>query len=296
MLRRAAPVATVRDRGDIGSSPNNTLAGALVIEDIRSIARVTGATLHNAADVDFYRFTLTSGDAAANPRIRLRPQSLGSGIALEKIPTGSAGGYAKMHSALQAGQAPDLAQVEYQVIPEFLLDDGLMDLKPLGVADLPTPEEVFNAPRIGFKQAVTLVVGPSLIALGLSIGSGEWLLAPLAMAAGLVILRGDLLIVNYFRGSAEAGVYAVATQASLFLHMLPNVISTVFFPRSADARDETGQLTCRVTRTSSVSMVTGAGVSTGRRRPRAPVAHWSGLGSRGRPTRRSGTRGRALAK
>jgi len=76
-----------------------------------------------------------------------------------------------------------------------------------------------------------------------------------AMAAGLVILRGDLLIVNYFRGSAEAGIYAVATQASLFLHMLPNVISTVFFPRSADAKDESGQLTCRVTRASVFIML-----------------------------------------
>jgi hypothetical protein len=53
--------------------------------------------------------------------------------------------------------------------------------EPLGVADLPTPEEVFKAPRIGFKEAVALVIGPSLIALGLSIGSGEWLLAPLAI-------------------------------------------------------------------------------------------------------------------
>jgi O-antigen/teichoic acid export membrane protein len=76
-----------------------------------------------------------------------------------------------------------------------------------------------------------------------------------SMAAGLVILRGDLLVVNYFRGSADAGVYAVATQASLFLHMLPNVISTVFFPRSADAKDESGQLTCRVTRTSVFIML-----------------------------------------
>ena len=54
-------------------------------------------------------------------------------VKLEKIPSGSAGGYAKIHSALKAGQAPDLAQVEYQVIPEFLLDDGLVDLKPLGI-------------------------------------------------------------------------------------------------------------------------------------------------------------------
>lgn len=69
-----------------------------------------------------------------------------------------------------------------------------------------------------------------------------------ALAAGIMILRGDLLIVNYFRTPEEAGVYAVATQASIFLHMIPNVISTILFPRSAGARDESGELTCRVTR------------------------------------------------
>lgn len=54
-------------------------------------------------------------------------------VKLEKIPAGGNGGYAKMHSALKTGQAPDLGQVEYQVIPEFLLDDGLVDLKALGI-------------------------------------------------------------------------------------------------------------------------------------------------------------------
>lgn len=53
---------------------------------------------------------------------------------------------------------------------------------PLPLVDLPEPEEVFKVPRIGVKEAVTVVIGPSLIALGLSIGSGEWLLGPLAVA------------------------------------------------------------------------------------------------------------------
>ncbi|GAB3434738.1 ABC transporter substrate-binding protein [Actinophytocola sediminis] len=56
-------------------------------------------------------------------------------VKLEKIPAGNTGGYAKMHSALKSGEAPDLAQVEYQVIPEFLLEGGLVDLKPLGVEE-----------------------------------------------------------------------------------------------------------------------------------------------------------------
>lgn len=78
--------------------------------------------------------------------------------------------------------------------------------EPLRVADIPTPEDVFKAPRIGFKQTVTLVIGPSLIALGLSIGSGEWLLAPLAIGLygwvgiGFVALLSIILQAFYKRG------------------------------------------------------------------------------------------------
>ena len=86
--------------------------------------------------------------------------------------------------------------------------------EPLDVADLPTPENVFGVPRIGFKQAVTLVIGPSLIALGLSIGSGEWLLAPLAIGingwvgVGFVALLSILLQALY---NVEIGRYVLAT-------------------------------------------------------------------------------------
>jgi multiple sugar transport system substrate-binding protein len=53
-------------------------------------------------------------------------------VTLQNIPAGSAGGYAKMHAALKAGTAPDLAQVEYQEVPGFLLDKGLADLTSNG--------------------------------------------------------------------------------------------------------------------------------------------------------------------
>jgi multiple sugar transport system substrate-binding protein len=53
-------------------------------------------------------------------------------VKLEKIPPGGAGGYAKMHAAVKAGNAPDLAQVEYQNIPGFLLDEELVELSQHG--------------------------------------------------------------------------------------------------------------------------------------------------------------------
>lgn len=37
-----------------------------------------------------------------------------------------------MRAALKSGNAPDLAQVEYQEIPSFLLENGLVNLSPYG--------------------------------------------------------------------------------------------------------------------------------------------------------------------
>ena len=85
---------------------------------------------------------------------------------------------------------------------------------PLAVGDLPEPEEVFDAPRLGPKQVVTRVIGPSLIALGLSIGSGEWLLGPQAIGelgwvgVGFVILVSIVLQAFY---NVEIGRYVLAT-------------------------------------------------------------------------------------
>jgi hypothetical protein len=103
-------------------------------------------------------------------------------------------------------------------------DDGAMavaDNYPLGVGrpplnvdDLPEPEEVFESPQLRLRQVVTAVLGPSLIALGLSIGSGEWLLGPLAIGTegwigiGFVILISIVLQVFY---NVEIGRYVMAT-------------------------------------------------------------------------------------
>jgi hypothetical protein len=85
---------------------------------------------------------------------------------------------------------------------------------PLEVMDLPTPEEVFKVPRLRFKETIKFAVGPSLIALGVSIGSGEWLLGPLAVGGsgfeglGWVILLSALLQAFY---NYEIARYVMAT-------------------------------------------------------------------------------------
>lgn len=85
---------------------------------------------------------------------------------------------------------------------------------PLRISDLPAPEDVFKSPKIGAREIYFRVLGPSMIALGVSIGSGEWLLGPLAVGkhgfAGLgwIILVSALLQTFY---NVEVGRFTVAT-------------------------------------------------------------------------------------
>ncbi|HEU5471462.1 MAG TPA: Nramp family divalent metal transporter [Actinophytocola sp.] len=87
---------------------------------------------------------------------------------------------------------------------------------PLGVDDLPQPEEVFKTKsgRLGTLQIIQFVIGPSLIALGISIGSGEWLLGPQAVGSfgfvgiGWVITVSAILQTFY---NVEVSRYVVAT-------------------------------------------------------------------------------------
>ena len=87
---------------------------------------------------------------------------------------------------------------------------------PLPVTDLPEPEEVFKIKgRIGPRQLLLYVLGPSMIALGVSIGSGEWLVGPRTVggAAGFVgigwiVLASAILQVFY---NVEVGRFTLAT-------------------------------------------------------------------------------------
>jgi hypothetical protein len=85
---------------------------------------------------------------------------------------------------------------------------------PLEITDLPSPEEVFDVAHLGTRELFKFALGPSLIALGIAIGSGEWLLGPLAIGGGgfeglgWVILLSALLQVFY---NIEIGRYVVAT-------------------------------------------------------------------------------------
>lgn len=75
------------------------------------------------------------------------------------------------------------------------------------------------------------------------------------LMAAILIFRLDLLIVNHFRGAAEAGVYAVASQVANLLTMVPGVIGMLLFPRVASLQDPRGDLAIQVTRHVTFVMV-----------------------------------------
>ena len=54
-----------------------------------------------------------------------------------------------------------------------------------------------------------------------------------------LIIRSDMLLVNYFLGTAQAGVYAVAVNLTDLLLIFPTAVGTMLFPRiSAQPRDD----------------------------------------------------------
>lgn len=60
---------------------------------------------------------------------------------------------------------------------------------PIDVEErIPTPEEVFKVKKLGIREKILYLWGSALIALGVSIGSGEFLLGPsIAIRIGLML-------------------------------------------------------------------------------------------------------------
>jgi len=77
----------------------------------------------------------------------------------------------------------------------------------------------------------------------------------IAALAAILIFRADLLVVNLFHGSGEAGVYAVASQVAMMMLLLPGVIGTLLFPHIASKQEERGELTCLVARHTTFVML-----------------------------------------
>ncbi|KOG50834.1 ABC transporter substrate-binding protein [Streptomyces griseoflavus] len=57
-------------------------------------------------------------------------------VRFEEIPSGAAGGYAKISNAVRAGNAPDLVSVEYPTLPEFVSQGAIKDITPYVTPEL----------------------------------------------------------------------------------------------------------------------------------------------------------------
>lgn len=65
----------------------------------------------------------------------------------------------------------------------------------------------------------------------------------------MATLRSGIFFVNYFRGTSEAGLFAVAQQISEFMIIVPSMVAEILFSRVA--RGDSRDLTTRVLRTMS---------------------------------------------
>ncbi len=57
-------------------------------------------------------------------------------VSVQSVPAGANGTYAKFFTAIQAKNAPDLGQVEYQFLPTFEATGGLLDMSPYGAGSI----------------------------------------------------------------------------------------------------------------------------------------------------------------
>ncbi|MFF4966173.1 ABC transporter substrate-binding protein [Streptomyces sp. NPDC001037] len=101
----------------------------------------------------------------------------------EEIPAGAAGGYAKISNAVKAGNAPDLFNVEYPQLPDFVSQGAVQDISKYVSADLKSKY---------LDQAVGLT----------TLGGSTWAL-PLDVAPQVFYYRKDLF--------KKAGITAAPT-------------------------------------------------------------------------------------
>jgi O-antigen/teichoic acid export membrane protein len=129
---------------------------------------------------------------------------------------------------------------------------------------------------IGVTCVVALIllrrrlVLPPRVVLPLLLEQGRYgLRAYLAALASFLVIRTDLLMVQYLRGSSAAGFYSIAVALADMVYMFPVVVGTILFPKLAAMPDTAGKrrLTGKVARAVGGIMIVVAGVSAVLARP-----------------------------
>jgi O-antigen/teichoic acid export membrane protein len=89
----------------------------------------------------------------------------------------------------------------------------------------------------------------------------------LACLLAFLVIRSDMLLVNYFLGTGEAGVYSIAVQIADTILLLPVTIGMILLPRIAGTgEEEKDQVTARVLRHTAIllgGLCLAAGIAVG---------------------------------
>jgi len=67
-----------------------------------------------------------------------------------------------------------------------------------------------------------------------------------------LVLRSDLFILNYFRGSTETGIYSIAAGFVDGIFLLPSVIGLLLLPKAVENLGQSGELIAKTTRISFI--------------------------------------------
>lgn len=87
-------------------------------------------------------------------------------VQFQEIPSGNAGGYAKISNAVKAGNAPDVFNVEYPQLPDFVSQGAVKDISKLVSADLKAkylPQAVQLTTLGGSTWALPLDAAPQVL-------------------------------------------------------------------------------------------------------------------------------------
>jgi len=75
-------------------------------------------------------------------------------VTFEQIPGGGSGGYEKIRAAVEAGEAGDVVQVEFEVLPSFVVSGTVMDISDLLPGDSESKYAPFAWSQVAFGGGV----------------------------------------------------------------------------------------------------------------------------------------------
>ena len=123
-----------RYRGRLLLAMGAVMAGALALAACSSGGSSSGAAPASGGKVTLTFWSWVPGiSQSVNLWNKTHPDIH---VNLNEVTSGAAGSYAKMFSALQAGNAPDLGQIEYATLPNFEHVGGVVNLDPYGVSSV----------------------------------------------------------------------------------------------------------------------------------------------------------------